>query len=189
MRKLIASIFISLDGFMVGPNEDMSWVMDNFNDEMGVYASDLQNSMGVILFGRVTYEIMSKVWPFQTEESWPGADRMNNVPKMVFTKSLDKVEWGKWDNARLVRDILPEGIEKMKKLPGGNMVIYGSASIVRTFTQLGLIDEYQLLVHPVILGGGKLLFKDIPKSVSLNLINTTRYKNGVVLLCYEPARN
>jgi dihydrofolate reductase len=108
---------------------------------------------------------------------------------MVFTKSLDKVEWGKWDNARLVRDILPEGIEKMKKLPDGNMVIYGSASIVRAFTQLGLIDEYQLLVHPVILGGGKLLFKDITKSVNLNLIKTTSYKNGVVILCYEPARN
>ncbi len=67
MRKIVASLFLSLDGFMVGPNEDMSWVMDNFNDQMGRYAADLQASMDTVLLGRVTYEIMNKVWPFQTE--------------------------------------------------------------------------------------------------------------------------
>ena len=187
MRKIIASIFLSLDGFMVGPNEDMSWVMDNFNDQMGRYAADLQDSMDSILLGRVTYEIMNKVWPFQTEAGWPGADRMNAVTKMVFSKSLDKVEWGKYDNARLVHDILPDGIEKMKKLPGKDMVIYGSASIVRQCTRLGLIDEFQLLVHPVILGAGKLLFKDITGPVSLNLTKSVSFKNGVVVLYYAPA--
>jgi dihydrofolate reductase len=188
MRKLIASIFVSLDGYMVGPNEDMTWVLDKFNDEMGKYAGDLQNSMDLILLGRVTYEIMTNYWPSKAEATEPGADRMNNVPKMVFTKSLDKVEWGKWNNARLVRDILPEGIKKMKGLPGKNMVIYGSASIVQAMTRFGLIDEYQLLVHPVALGSGKLLFKDITKPVNLNLIKTCKYKNGVVVLYYEPAR-
>jgi dihydrofolate reductase len=188
MRKVIASIFVSLDGFMVGPNEDMSWVMDNFNDEMGKYADKLQQSMDLILLGRVTYEIMNKVWPFQTESTWPGADRMNNISKVVFTKSLETVEWGKYDNARLVRDILPVGIEKMKKRPGKDMVIYGSASIVQTFTQLGLIDEYQLLVHPVILGSGKPLFKDIAKPVILDLMKMENYKNGVVVMYYAPAK-
>lgn len=188
MRKLIASIFVSLDGYMVGPNEDISWVTDNFNDEMGKYAGDLQNSMDAILLGRVTYEIMTRYWPSQVEATAPGADRMNNIPKMVFTKSLEKVEWGKWDNARLVRDILPEGIKNIKKLPGRNMVIYGSASIVQAMTRFGLIDEYQLLVHPVVLGAGKLLFKDIPSPVSLDLIKMEKYKNGVVVLYYQPVK-
>jgi dihydrofolate reductase len=188
MRKVIASIFVSLDGFMVGPNEDMSWVMDNFNDEMGKYADKLQQSMDLIMLGRVTYEIMNKVWPFQTESTWPGADRMNNVPKMVFTKSLDKVEWGKYDNAKLVHDIYPDSIEKIKKMPGKDMVIYGSASIVQAFTQFGLIDEYQLLVHPVILGSGKPLFKGIANPVSLELMKMEKYKNGVVVMYYTPAK-
>jgi dihydrofolate reductase len=83
---------------------------------------------------------------------------MNAVTKIVFSKTLEKVEWGKYDNARLVHDILPDGLEKMKKLSGKDMVIYGSASIVRQCTRLGLIDEFQLLVHPVILGAGTLLF-------------------------------
>jgi dihydrofolate reductase len=187
MRKIIASIFLSLDGFIVGPGEDMSWVRDNFNDEMGKYAGDLQNSMDTILLGRVTYEIMNKVWPFQTESTWPGADRMNSATKVVFSKSLDKVEWGKYNNARLVHDILPDGINSMKRLLGKDMVIYGSASIVREFTRLGLIDEYQLLVHPVILGAGKLLFKDFTSPVRLDLTGTVSFKNGVVVLYYAPA--
>ncbi len=188
MRKVIASIFVSLDGYMVGPNEDMSWVMDNFNDEMGKYADNLQQSMDLILLGRITYEIMNKVWPFQTESTWPGAERMNTVPKMVFTKSLDKVEWGKFNNAHLVRDILPDGIEKMKRRPGKDMVIYGSASIVQAFTRFDLIDEYQLLVHPVILGSGKPLFKEIAKPVSLELVKMENFKNGVVVMYYAPKK-
>ncbi len=188
MRKIIASIFLSLDGFMVGPNEDMSWVMDNFNDEMGVYAANLMASMDTVMLGRVTYEIMNKVWPFQTEATWPGATRMNAVRKIVFSRTLDKVEWGKFENARLVRDIFPDGINNIRKQPGENMVIYGSGSIVQAFTRFGLIDEYQLLVHPVVLGQGKLLFKDIPQPVSLNLIKSEKYKNGVVVLYYEPAK-
>jgi dihydrofolate reductase len=174
MRKLIASTFVSLDGFMVGPNEDMSWVMNNFNDEMGKYAGDLQASMEAVLLGRVTYEIMTKAWPDRTEATSPGADRMNTVPKIVFSKSLDH---------------LSEEIVKMKKLPGASMVIYGSASIVQAFTQLGLIDEYQVLVHPVLLGGGKRLFKDLPKAVNLKLLRTENFKNGVTVLYYAPAKN
>ena len=160
MRKVIASTFVTLDGFVVGPNEDMSWVMDNFNEEMGKYAGDLMNSMDTILLGRVTYQIMTNFWPAAGDDV-PGADRMNNVPKIVFSKTLDKVEWGNWNNARLVKKNIAEEVSKLKQQPGKNIVIYGSATIVRTFMQLGLIDEYQLLVHPIVLGAGKPLFKDI----------------------------
>ncbi len=112
---------------------------------------------------------------------------MNAVTKIVFSKSLDHVEWGKYDNARLVHDILPDGIGKMKKLPGKDMVIYGSASIVREFTRLGLIDEYQFLVHPVILGAGRPFFKDFTGPVNLELTRSVNFKNGVVVQTYAPA--
>src|SRR5512141_1022134 len=104
MRKVIASVFLSLDGMVVGRNEDISWVTKNFNDEMGKYAGNLQSSMGAVLLGRVTYQIMVNAWPNMTEEMSPGADQMNIVPKIVFSTTLDKVGWGKYDNARLVKN-------------------------------------------------------------------------------------
>ena len=188
MKKLIASIFLSVDGFIVGPNEDMGWVMNNFNDEMGKYAGNLQSTMSAILLGRVTYQIMANAWPMMTEETSPGAERMNNVPKIVFSRTLDKVEWGKWNNARLVKNNEAEEVTRLKEQPGGDMVIYGSANLVQNFTQLGLIDEYQLLVHPVLLGSGKPLFKGISKPMNLKLLRTESYKNGVVVLYYQPER-
>jgi len=92
MRKVIASEFVTVDGYMVGPDEDVSWVMDNFNDEMAQYAGNLMDSMDTILLGRVTYEIMTNHWPTHPEE--PGADKMNATPKIVFSRTLAKAEWG-----------------------------------------------------------------------------------------------
>lgn len=188
MRRLIASVFVTLDGYMVGPNEDMSWVMNNFNDEMAKYAGDLMESMDTIVLGRVTYEIMTNVWPANTEETAPGAAKMNAAPKIVFSRTLDKAEWGKYENARVVHDHAAEEIGNLKRLPGKNMVIYGSAKLVQSFSQLGLIDEYQLLVHPLVLGAGKPLFAKMTQPLPLRLLRTESYKNGVVVLYYEPER-
>lgn len=188
MRKVIASTFVTVDGFMVGPNEDMSWVLNNFNEEMGKYAGDLMDSMDTILLGRITYEIMTKAWPTQTEATSPGADKMNTNPKIVFSRTLDKAEWGKWNNARVVKDNAAGEIARLKQMPGKNMVIYGSANLVQGFTQLGLIDEYQLLVHPIAIGGGKRLWTDMAHPVNLKLLRTQVYKNGVTVLYYEPVR-
>ena len=188
MKKVIASIFLSLDGYVAGKNQDMGWVMNNFNEEMGVYAGNLMASMGAVLLGRVTYQIMTNAWPNFTEETSPGADRMNNVPKIVFSRTLDKVEWGKYNNARLVKDNAAEEIAKLKAQPGGDLVIYGSANLVQNLTEQGLIDEYQLLVFPVLLGGGKPLFKGSPEPIQLKLLRTQTFKNGVVVLYYEPVR-
>jgi dihydrofolate reductase len=188
MRKIIASVFVTLDGYMVGSNEDMSWVMNNFNDEMAKYAGDLMDSMDTIVLGRVTYEIMTKAWPEQTEATSPGADKMNTNPKVVFSRSLDKAEWGKWKNARVVKDNAAGEIAKLKQQPGKNIVIYGSANLVQGFTRLGLIDEYHLLVHPIVMGGGKRLWADAAHPVNLKLLRTQAYKNGVVVLYYEPSR-
>jgi dihydrofolate reductase len=188
MKKLIASIFLSLDGFVVGQNEDMSWVSRTFNDEMGQYAANLMRTMSAVLLGRVTYQIMTNAWPAWTEETAPGAERMNNVPKVIFSRTLEKVEWGKYANARLVKSNVAEEVTKLKETPGGPMVIYGSANLVQNFLKLGLIDELQLLVHPIILGSGKPLFKDFEKSMNLRLLKSELFKNGVTVLYYEPDR-
>ena len=186
MRKVIASVFVTLDGYVVGPNEDMSWVLNNFNEDMAQYEGRLMDSIDTILLGRVTYDIMTNFWPTHPEE--PGADNMNATPKIVFSTTLDKAEWGKWNNARLVKDHVAEEIAKLKQLPGKNMVIYGSANLVQGFSRLGLIDEYHLLVHPLVLGGGKRLFTDMTQPLNLKLLRTEAFKNGVVVLYYEPER-
>lgn len=186
MRRLIASTFLSLDGFTVGQNEDMGWVMNNFNEEMGKYAGDLMSSMDAILLGRVTYQIMINFWPANTEATAPGADKMNNTPKVVFSRTLDKADWGKYKNVRVVKDNVAQETAKLKQQPGKNMVIYGSANLVQGLTRLGLIDEYQILVHPILLGAGKPLFAGLSQPVNLKLTKSETYRNGVVVLYYQP---
>lgn len=187
MRKLIASTFVSADGFMVGPNEDISWVTNNFNEEMGQYAGGLQALMGGILLGRVSYQILGGYWPTAGAEV-PGANEMNSVPKYVVSRTLDKVEWGTHGNAQLLKGNLTDEVNKIKQEPGGDIVIYGSAMLVRGLTELGLIDEYQMLVHPILVGGGKPLFTTLAGSVTLNHLQTKTFKNGVNVLYYAPER-
>ena len=185
MRKLIASIFVSLDGFVSTENGDVSWVIKNFNEQMGRYAADLMESMDAVLLGRGTYEIMANAWPKQTEATSPGADKMNSTPKIVFSRTLKKAEWGKYNNATIIKDKAAEEVTKMKQQPGKNMVIYGSPNLVQGFTQQGLIDEYQLLVHPILLGAGKPLFSAMPKAINLKLLRTETFTNDVVVLYYQ----
>lgn len=175
MRKVIASTFVTLDNLMVGPNEDMRKEI-----------SDQQSTVDTLLLGRVTYQMFADYWPTKTTDDEPAADHMNNTPKIVFSKTLENALWGKWNNARVVKDNIAEEIQKLKQQPGKDMAIIGSASIVQTFTNLGLIDEYRLLVHPVILGSGKPLFKNIKDRVNLKLVKTKTFKNGVVVLYYQP---
>jgi dihydrofolate reductase len=186
MRRIVASEFVSADGFMVGPKEDMSWVTDNFNEEMGRYAGGLMDSMDTVLLGRVTYEIMAGAWPKMTEETSPGADRMNSAAKVVVSKTLTSAPWGKYAPARVIKDNVEQQVRALKEDSGKDIVIYGSGTLVRSLTELGLIDEYHLLVHPILLGDGKPLFKSVGRPVSLKLLRTQTFGNGVSLLYYEP---
>jgi dihydrofolate reductase len=181
MRKVIVSNYVSLDGFIEGPNREIDWFV--WDEEMAKYAIDLLDSMDTILFGRVTYELMASYWPTATNQDPIITDAMNNLPKIVFSKTLEKAEW---KNSRLVREVIPGEILRMKQQPGKNMVIFGSASIVSTFTQLGLIDEYRLIVNPVVLGSGKPLFKDIKERINLKLLKTKTFNCGNVILYYQP---
>ncbi|MDY9926913.1 dihydrofolate reductase family protein [Methanosarcina sp.] len=185
VKRIIASEMITLDGYFAGQDGEIDWFF--WNEEMAQSAIDLISTADTLLFGRVTYELMASYWPSASPPTEDPIiiDKMNNLPKIVFSRALKKVEWGKWNNVRLVKEITSEEILKMKKQPGKNMVIYGSGSIVSAFMNLGLIDEYYLFVNPVVLGRGKSLFKDLNDRHKMKLIRTKAFSNGVVLLHYQ----
>ena len=186
MRRIIASEFVSADGYIVGPNEDMAWVTGNFNQEKAKYAWSLMESMDTFLLGRVTYQIMANAWPNWTEEQSPGADKMNHTLKVVLSRTLKEAPWGKYEPATIIGQDVQNGVKALKQKPGKNIVIYGSANAVQSLTRMGLIDEYQLLVHPIFLGDGKPLFKGVQPQINLNLVRSQTYGNGVSVLCFEP---
>jgi dihydrofolate reductase len=188
MGKIITSTWVSLDGFIAGPNEEMDWVI--VDEEMGKYEDDAVSAADTLLLGRVTYQSFAGSWPFvpdnpQVSEGEKAyARKVNALRKIVFSTTLPAAEW---HNSLLLREVQPEAITKLKQESAGNMLIYGSASIVQNLTNSGLIDEYQLLVHPVVLGSGKPLFKDIQDRWNLQLIQTKTFPSGVVGLYYQPA--
>ena len=185
MRKIIVSNYVSLDGFIAGPEGEIDWFV--WDEEMAKYSRDLLYSIDTLLFGRVTYELMAGYWPTASPPSEDQAiiDAMNSLPKIVFSRTLARADW---TNTTLVKEINKEEILKMKQQPGMDMVIFGSGSIVSTFAQLGLIDEYRIIVNPVVLGRGKPLFKDIRDRINLRLLKTKTFSsNGNVILYYGQA--
>ena len=187
MRKIITTTWVTLDGYIAGPNEEMDWVI--VDEEMGVYEDDVVSAADTLLLGRVTYQSFAGSWPYVpdnpnvSEGEKEYARKLNAMRKIVFSKTLPTVEW---NNSSLMKEVLPEAITKLKQEPGRDMLIYGSASIVRTLTNHGLIDEYQLLVHPVVLGGGKPLFQDIKERQKLKLVKSKTFPSGVIGLYYQP---
>jgi dihydrofolate reductase len=191
MRNIIVSMRVTLDGFIAGPQGEMDWMEEFFDEALATYESELQKTVDTMLFGRVTYQGFESYWPkVALDPASPQglveyANQLNAMRKLVFSKTLSRVEW---NNATLVREIVPEDITKMKQEPGRDMLIHGSANIVRTLTKLGLIETYQLLVYPVVLGSGKPLFQDIKDRVPLKLVETQTHPSGVVLLSYQPTK-
>jgi dihydrofolate reductase len=189
MRKVILSNMVTLDGFFEGPNKELDWHI--VDEEFNQYAIDLLSNVDALLFGRVTYQLMADYWPAAaTNPSTPKsdleiADKINNLHKIVFSKTLQEV---KWNNSRLVKENIAEEISKMKTQLGKDMVIFGSGSIVSTFMQLGLIDEYRIIVNPIVLGNGKPLFTGINNKQNLKLLKTRVFSSGIVILFYEPAQ-
>ena len=189
MRKVLLSNLVTLDGFFAGPNEELDWFI--LDEEFNQYAIDLLSKVDALLFGRVTYQLMAEYWPAAASNSSTSksdleiANKMNNLPKIVFSKTLQKVEW---NNSTLVKEIIAEEISKMKQQSGKDMVIFGSGSIVSTFMQLGLIDEYRIILNPIVLGNGNPLFKGINGKQNLKLLNAKVFDSGIVILFYEPAQ-
>lgn len=185
MRKIFVSEMVSLDGFFAGPGGEIDWhVVD---EEFNEYANGMLSSVDTLLFGRVTYQLMADYWPTRSAlTNEPIIARwMNELPKIVFSKTLEKAGW---KNSRLVRDDIAEEVLKMKQRPGKDIVILGSGSIVSALTRLGLIDEYRIIVNPVVLGSGKPLFNGLEGRLQLKLLKAKAFKSGNVLLYYRPVR-
>jgi dihydrofolate reductase len=178
MRAVIAWNMVSLDGFFQGPNKELDWF--RFDDELENYILDSQKSAGTLLFGRVTYEMMADYWPSAEGQI---AQFMNSVPKVVFSKTLQKTEW---NNTRLVKENAPEEVSKLKQQPGGDIFVFGSANFLSTLMQHGLVDEYRFGINPVVLGGGTPLFKGSPDRLNLKLLSARTLKSGLVILHCKP---
>lgn len=186
-RKLIVFNSISLDGYFSGVNGDISWAHKPGDDaEWTAFVQGNAGEGGVLVFGRVTYEMMAGYWPTPHAASADPqlAAHMNSLQKIVFSRSLDKASW---ENTKLLTN-LADDVRRLKNEPGDDMVILGSGSIVSQLTQAGLIDEYQVVINPVLLGAGKTMFEGIDHAVGLKLTNSRTFKNGNVVLTYKAGK-
>jgi dihydrofolate reductase len=184
MRKIILMMSISLDGFIEGPDRDIDWHL--VDDELHRHFNDQLATMGAFLDGRVTYELMAGFWP--TADADPASTPpmvefsriWRDMPKIVFSRTLERADW----NATVVRDVVREEIMELKTQPGGDLAL-GGADLAATFIRQDLVDEYRLYVHPILIGRGKPLFPSSEARTRLRLAETRVFGNGVVLLRYQ----
>ena len=189
MRKIIVFNLITVDGYFAGPKGEIDW--HNYDEEMGAFSIEQMQTLGALMFGETTYELMASYWV--TEEGIKGepvvAGIMSSIPKIVFSEKLKEVADGPvWKNVSVFNEIKKEEIIRLKEKEGKDVAIFGSGTIVQQLTELGLIDEYRLVVNPLILGEGKPLFANLKGRHDLTLINTKVFKNGNVLLYYVPTK-
>jgi dihydrofolate reductase len=183
MGKLSTFTFITLNGYFKGLNGDINW--HRHGAEENEYAAEGLRSRSILLFGRVTYELMASYWPtpLALKNDPVVAAGMNNAEKIVFSRTLKKVEW---NNTRLIKHNIFAEIKKLKQTSRKDMTLLGSGSILTQFAEQGMIDEYQIMVDPVVLGAGTPIFADLRQKSDLKLTMTRTFKSGVVLLCYQP---
>ncbi len=177
MRKLVVTEFLSLDGVMEAP----MWTLKYWNDEISAFKGDESNASDALLLGRVTYDGFAQAWPNSTDE---GADYFNNVRKYVVSTTLERAEW---NNSVIIKDSVVEEIRKLKQQDGHNITVHGSGRLIQTLMQHDLVDEYRLLVYPVVLGQGQRLF-EAGVTATLNLVEAKALGPQVVAMVYQPDR-
>jgi dihydrofolate reductase len=187
MARLTVFNSVTLDGYFTDPKGDMSWAHAGADDpEWTSFVADNASGGGVLLFGRITYDMMKSYWPTpQAAKDAPVvAEQMNKLPKVVFSRTMDKATW---NNTKLVKGDIAEEVRKLKEDSRSGLVIMGSGSIVSQLAPHGVIDEYQIIVNPVVLGSGRTMFENLRKKLDMKLTKTRAFRNGKVLLCYAPA--
>jgi dihydrofolate reductase len=188
MRKVILFMHMSLDGFVCGPNDEMDWTtMDD--DGIGEYLiPELQKTVDTMLVGRILYQGFEQYWPTVPENPASNpklvafAHWMADTPKLVFSNTLKKVNW---KNSRLATSDPTNTVEQLKKEAGGDMVIFGGASLAAHFVKHNLVDEYRIKLEPVALGKGKSLYQGLPSRLKLNLVRSKTFSSGVAALHYD----
>jgi len=185
MRKLLVFNSISMDGYFTDQNDDMSWAHKQ-DPEWNEFVASNAKSGGELLFGRVTYDMMKSFWPSPAAtQMFPDVARgMNESPKVVFSRTLTEASW---QNTRLIKDNLAEAVRNLKHEPGPGLVLMGSGSIIAQLAPEGVIDEYQIVTNPIVLGAGRTMFEGVEKKLKLQLTNTRAFENGNVLLSYLPS--
>lgn len=186
-------MMLSIDGYFEGPNHDISW--HNVDDEVNRFAIEFLNETDLFIWGRRVYQLMEEAWPRIakdpniSKENVEVARLVNNTPKIVISRTLDKVqEKENWKNVRLIHEFDPEEIRKLKKQPGKGIGVAGSDLAV-SFIREGLIDEFRFMVNPVVIGEGTPIFKGLDSRLKLKLIKKRMFKSGNVLLYYKPVKS
>lgn len=188
MRRIIVSMNISLDGFIAGPDGELDWHFRSWTNEMAESLVEQLSRADTILLGGNTYSAMANYWPaVSTDLSFPRediafAEMMNNYTKIVFSNTLTTLCW---NNSHLINGSVYKQVSKLKRGGGKDIIVYGSGRLVASLVKSGLIDEYILWIHPVILGRGKPLFKTLRCNLLMHLCKIQQYSSGVVSLCYK----
>lgn len=186
-RRLFVSMVVSLDGYIEGPQGELDWFEDG-DPQFEQYCDEMVDSVGLALYGRRAYELMLSYWPKAEEHPRSPAElafarKMNALPKLVLSRTLQHAAW---KNTRILRDRIAETIQELKREPGKPIVAWAGAGLVATLAGLGLVDEYRLIVHPVLLGKGTPLFQDVEERRRLRLTRTLQLGQKLVVLSYEP---
>lgn len=187
MRKLKLQMQLSLDGFVAGPNGEMDWMVWNWDEPLNKYVGDITESVDCIVLGRVLAQGFIDYWAnaAANPETVPGAQKLNDTPKVVFTKTLESNEWS---NTTLAKGDLVEEITALKNQSGNDIIAYGGGNFVSDLIKHNLIDEYHLFINPTILGNGMPIFKSLEDKLNLQLIESRGFECGIVVLCYKPKK-
>ena len=190
MGKLVVTTFVTLDGVMQapgGPDEDRSggfehggWLVPHFDDATGAFMNEAFERVGSFLLGRKTYDIFAGHWPHVTDEDDPIASRLNSLPKYVASRSLEEADW---QNSTVIRDV-PTEVAALKEQPGGELQVHGSGDLIQTLIEHDLVDEYALMIHPLVVGGGKRLFRDDDALKPLRLLDSQVTTTGAIIATY-----
>ena len=181
MRRLILQTSMSIDGYVAALDGSHPWNEGGGGDEAVTrWILDSVEAAGAHLMGRVTYEEMSSAWPNSTSVF---ARPMNAIPKVVFSKTLERADWAE---TTIARGDLAEEIARLKREPGGDLIAYGGATLDQGLSRLGLVDEYRLMIRPAALGAGLALFSDLPAPLHLDLVEATTYASGLAIHVYRP---
>jgi dihydrofolate reductase len=189
-RRLFVSMIVSLDGFIEGPHQELDWFEDG-DPHFERYCDEMIDSVGLALYGRRSYELMLAYWPNAEQEPRSAQDlafarKMNALPKVVLSRTLKQAEW---NNTRILKGDVAAEIRALKDQPGKPIVAWAGAELVATLAKHDLVDEYRLLVQPVLLGKGTPLFRDSGERKQLRLVRTTQLGSNIAVLCYEPRRS